>query len=64
MIGLHSAVLDMDEKLILKDAMFLYISNLQRRYYQEHLVDEPTYLKRMSEVQDIVDKLKLSDLYR
>lgn len=64
MIGLHSALLDMNEKLILKDSVFLYVSNLQRRYYQEHLIDEQTYLDKMSEVQDIVNKLKLSDLYR
>lgn len=64
MIGLHSQILDMDEKLILKDALFLYVSDLQKRYYGDKLINEDTYLAKMQEVEGIVDKLKLSDLYR
>ena len=30
----HSAILDSDEKMILKDALFLYVSDLQKRYYR------------------------------
>ena len=30
---LHSAILDKEEKMILKDALFLYVSDLQKRYY-------------------------------
>lgn len=64
MVGLHSAILDMDEKLILKDALFLYVSDLQKRYYNDKILPEDTYLCKMREVEGIVDKLHLTELYR
>lgn len=64
MIGLNSAILDIDEKMILKDALFLYVSDLQKRFYQQKLMPEETYLCKMREVQGIIDKLHLTELYR
>lgn len=64
MIGLHSAILDLDEKMILKDALFLYVSDLQKRYYNDKILPEDTYLCKMREVEGIVDKLHLTELYR
>ena len=64
MIGLHSAILDLDEKMILKDALFLYVSDLQKRYYHDKILPEDTYLRKMREVEGIVDKLHLTELYR
>ena len=64
MIGLHSAILDKDEKMILKDALFMYVSNLQKRYYRDNLIEESVYLDKMNEIEQIVEKLHLSDLYR
>ena len=61
---LHSAILDKEEKMILKDALFLYVSDLQKRYYGDKLIETPTYLAKMKEVEAIVEKLHLSDLYR
>ena len=60
----HSALLNTDQKMILKDALFLYVSDLQGRYYRDQLTETPTYLAKMKEVEDIVEALKLSDLYR
>ena len=62
MIGLHSALLDNDEKMILKDALFLYVSDLQKRYYHDKILPEDTYLAKMKEVEGIVDKLHLTEL--
>ena len=59
----HSALLNIDQKMILKDALFLYVSDLQGRYYRDKLIETPTYLAKMKEVEDIVETLKLSDLY-
>ena len=59
-----SALLNSDQKMILKDAVFLYVSDLQGRYYRDKLIDTPVYLAKMKEVEDIVESLKLSDLYR
>ena len=64
MIGMHSAILDMDEKLILKDALFLYVSDLQKRYYGDKLIQTDVYLEKMREVEAIVEKLHLTELYR
>ena len=64
MIGLHSAILDKDEKMILKDALFMYVSNLQKRYYRDKLIDKTVYFAKMKEVEEIVEKLHLSELYR
>ena len=54
----------MDEKLILKDALFLYVSDLQKRYYKDKMIPEQSYLAKMKEVEQIVDKLHLTELYR
>jgi len=64
MIGLNSQILDMDEKLIMKDALFLYVSDLQKRYYGDGILDKETYFAKMQEVEGIVEKLHLTDLYR
>ena len=64
MIGLHSAILDKDEKMILKDALFMYVPNLQKRYYRDKLIDKTVYFDKMKEVEEIVEKLHLSELYR
>ena len=64
MIGLRSALLDKDEKMILKDALFLYVSDLQKRYYGDKLIQTDVYLEKMKEVEAIVEKLHLTELYR
>ena len=64
MIGLHSQLINMDEKMILKDALFLYVSDLQKRYYSDKLVETDVYLAKMKEVETIVEKLHLTELYR
>ena len=64
MIGLHSQLINMDEKMILKDALFLYVSDLQKRYYADKLVETEVYLAKMKEVETIVEKLHLTELYR
>ena len=61
---LHTAILDKDEKMILKDALFLYVSDLQKRYYGDKLIEETMYFEKMQEVEAIVEKLHLSELYR
>ena len=42
----------------------MYVSDLQKRYYQDKLIEQPVYLDKMKEVEAIVEKLHLSDLYR
>lgn len=50
--------------MILKDALFLYVSDLQKRYYGDKLIETSVYLDKMKEVEGVVEKLHLTDLYR
>ena len=50
--------------MVLKDALFLYVSDLQKRYYGDKLIETDLYLTKMQEVEAIVDKLHLTDLYK
>ena len=42
----------------------MYVSNLQKRYYRDNLIEQSVYLEKMSEIEAIVEKLHLTDLYR
>ena len=61
---LHSPILDRDEKMVLKDALILYVSDIQRKYYADGVLAEDVYLSKMSHVEQIVETLHLSELYR
>lgn len=61
---LHSPILDRDEKMLLKDALILYVSDIQKRYYADGVIAEDVYLSKMKRVEEIVNTLHLSELYR
>ncbi|AOO15320.1 hypothetical protein W1080910_046 [Cyanophage S-RIM12 isolate W1_08_0910] len=60
---LHSAILNMDEKVVLKDALLLYVSDIQKRYYADGAIPEDVYLSKMEHIKEIVETLHLSELY-
>ena len=64
MIGLHSQVLTYDQKMLVKDALVLYIQDLQRKFYRDKLIDATYYNSQMSEVDNVAEQLHLKDLYR
>ena len=64
MIGLHSALLSLDQKRLVKDALVLYIQDLQRKFYRDKLIDPTYYNAQMSEVDSVAERLNLKDLYR
>ena len=61
---LHSPILERNQKMILKDALILYVSDLQGRYYKDKTIDEPSYLEKMKEIELIVHTLHLTELYQ
>ena len=63
-IGIHSAILIKDQKLILKDALLLYVSDLQKKHFGAKIIDTDDYLSKMKEVEEIVRLLSLNDLYK
>ena len=64
MIGLHSAHLTPNQKMLVKDALVLYIQDLQRKFYRDKLIDAVYYNAQMSEVDTIAEELHLKDLYK
>lgn len=60
----HSAILVDDERVIVKDALLLYISDLQGKYYRDRSVDPDTYLSKLSDIESIVEKLNLKEIYK
>lgn len=64
MIGLHSAILDRDEKLLVKDALVLYVQNLQKKFYRDKIIDETYYNSQMKRIDAIAEILALKDLYK
>jgi len=63
-IGIHSAILIKDQKMILKDALLLYVSDLQKKHFGAKVIDKDVYLSKMKEVEEIVRILHLDDLYK
>jgi len=61
---LHSPILDRDEKMVLKDALILYVSDMQKRYYADGVIAEDVYVSKMAHIKQIVETLHLSELYR
>ncbi len=64
MIGLHSAILDRDEKILVKDALVLYVQNLQKKFYRDKIIDETYYNSQMKQIDAIAEILALKDLYK
>ena len=64
MVGLHSAILNHEQKMLVKDVLVLYIQDLQRKFYRDKLIDPTYYNAQMSEVDSIANALHLKDLYK
>ena len=61
---IKSSLLDTDQKVVLKDASLLYVTNLQKKHFRDNMIDESLYTKKMQEIQQLVETLHLNDLYK
>ena len=50
--------------MVLKDALIMYVSDIQKRFYADGAIPEDVYLSKMKHIKEIVDTLHLSELYR
>ena len=50
--------------MILKDALLLYVADLQKKHFGAKIIDTDDYLSKMKEVEEIVKILHLNDLYK
>ena len=64
MIGIHSAILTRQQKLIVKDALITYVCQLQKQFFRDNDIPFDEYTQRMQEIDDITDKLHLKELYK
>ena len=64
MIGLHSAILTIDQKRILKDSLMMYVCSLQKQYFRDNNIASKDYLDKMKEVETIAEQLHLKELYK
>lgn len=57
---LHDPILNTIQKTITRDALLLYIQDLQYRFYKDKTISALEYDQQMKEISDIVECLKLS----
>tara|TARA_B100000035_G_scaffold78489_1_gene65584 strand:- start:1971 stop:2162 length:192 start_codon:yes stop_codon:yes gene_type:complete len=63
MTSLKSATLDSNQKKILRQAIFFYVSDLQRQFYQDKSVTGKDYDREMESISQIVEVLHLKNCY-
>ena len=64
MIGLYSQLLSKDQKMIVKDALIMYVCQLQKQYFRDNVIPTGEYHRRMADIDEITEKLNLKDLYK
>jgi hypothetical protein len=63
MTNLKTAVLDSMQKEILRQAIFMYVSDLQREFYQDKKILAKDYDDKMKSISEIVDVLHLKNCF-
>ena len=64
MIGLHSALLTREQKLIVKDSLIMYVCQLQKQFFRDNIISFEEYSSRMEDIEEITYKLLLKELYK
>lgn len=63
MTNLKSAMLDNVQKETLRQSIFMYVSDLQKKFYKEKTVTEEEYESGMKTVSEIIEVLHLKNCY-
>lgn len=63
MTNLKSAVLDLMQKEILRQAIFMYVSDLQQDFYRDKKITSEDYYAKMESISEIVEVLHLKNCY-
>ena len=61
---LHSAILDHEQKLIVKDSLIMYDCQLQKQYFRDGGITFKEYETKMKQIEEIAENLHLKDLYK
>lgn len=58
-----SAILDDQQKQILRESIFMYVSDLQRKFYRDKTINAKDYDNTMRSISEIVEVLHLKNCY-
>tara|TARA_B100000575_G_scaffold56283_1_gene42361 strand:- start:4339 stop:4539 length:201 start_codon:yes stop_codon:yes gene_type:complete len=61
---IHSAILDHNQKLIVKDSLIMYVCQLQKQYFRDGAILYEEYETKMKNIEHIAESLHLKDLYK
>ena len=61
---IHSAILDHEQKLIVKDSLIMYVCQLQKQYFRDGAIPFKEYEKKMKDIEEITEALHLKDIYK
>ena len=50
--------------MIVKDALIMYVCQLQKQYFRDNVIAMDEYHRRMADIDEITEKLHLKDLYK
>ncbi|AIX14644.1 hypothetical protein Syn7803C72_33 [Synechococcus phage ACG-2014d] len=64
MTTLHSAILDPAQKVLVKQAIFLLICDLQQSFYADKKISETEYNTKFKQIDEITQVLGIRDAYR
>ncbi len=61
MIGLHSALLTREQKLIVRDSLIMYVCQLQKQFFRDNIISFEDYTAKMKDINEITEKLHLKE---
>ena len=60
---MKTAVLNTMQKEVLRQSIFMYVSDLQRKFYRDKTVTAAEYENQMQNISEIVEVLHLKNCY-
>ncbi len=63
MTFLKTAILNKMQKEVLRQCIFKYVSDVQRKYYKTNRITQQEYDESMGTISEIVEVLHLNDQY-
>ena len=63
MTSLKSATLDQNQKKIIRQAIFFYVSDLQKQFFKDKKISNQDYEREMDSISEIVEVLHLKKCY-
>ena len=59
----HSALLNSDQKQLVRECIFLYVKDVQSRFYAEKTITAAKYEEEMQRISEVVEILHRKNVY-